>query len=349
MTNNRKLLYVLIFAVSTLFLWGCRADEPNAKRADAESSFPKSVNKNLELDDTYSDLANASIEFLKAFESEHPNRSAGSINEKQASEDLFARLTTLGYSPKVLPFEYSTPWSKDQVSQNIEVRLDSTLNTEKSTEDYILLGAHYDSVPAGQGADDNASGVSLLITLAEYLKEHPIQTDVVFVFFGAEEVGLKGSEAYVSHLIESKTEYPSLMINFDSLIAGDYTYVYGSNANPEALASVLKLAGSAQLDLITQDIEDSGLPYGETIDASDHAAFKAVGIPYLYFEATNWNLGAQDGYTQTDNPKVPGGEIWHTKNDKLPYIEETFPGRPHHHLDLFIRSTLLFLESLEPH
>ncbi|WP_415639847.1 M28 family peptidase [Paenibacillus lupini] len=69
------------------------------------------------------------------------------------------------------------------------------------------------------------------------------------------------------------------------------------------------------------------------MDASDHVAFKYAGIPYGYLEATNWELGEMDGYTQTEKD----GEIWHTPKDTIDYIDTNYPGRIEEHLGSFTR------------
>ncbi len=51
-------------------------------------------------------------------------------------------------------------------------------------------------------------------------------------------------------------------------------------------------------------------------------------FPTLYFEATNWNLGKKDGYTQVDLEFGEQGWIWHTtiRPDRLPSIEPSREG-----------------------
>lgn len=340
MNKYRKILYVLFFVIFIGFNSGCsklREQKVIETVSPTVSQAPSS--------DFSDPLANNALLIIENFEKNHPNRSAGTPEELNAGNYIIQELEHMGYSVNVLPFTYETSWADHLKSQNIEVRLAKKTNSKTDSKNYIVLGAHYDSVPSGKGSDDNASGVSVLLTLAKYLKTHPIESDLVFVFFGAEEVGLKGSEAYALNLIKNNAPLPSLMVNFDSLIAGDYTYVYGSESQPETLKELLTHSESTSLGLITQDVSDSKLPYGETIDASDHAAFKNLGIPYLYFEATNWNIGNHDGYTQTADPQVVDGEIWHTPNDTLSYMEQIFPGRAKHHLTVFIKSILFFLES----
>jgi len=57
----------------------------------------------------------------------------------------------------------------------------------------ILVGAHYDTVPGSPGADDNASGVAVLLAIAEILSTNPPRRPIHFVAFDLEEYGLVGS------------------------------------------------------------------------------------------------------------------------------------------------------------
>ncbi|MGF1580485.1 MAG: M28 family peptidase [Gemmataceae bacterium] len=67
---------------------------------------------------------------------------------------------------------------------------------------YLLLGAHYDSVPDTPGADDNASAVALCLECARLLKKHNIGSTMI-VLFNREEDGLLGSTEFVAALTES--------------------------------------------------------------------------------------------------------------------------------------------------
>ena len=51
------------------------------------------------------------------------------------------------------------------------------------------------------GANDNASGVSMLLNLAKYYKAHPANYSIAFIFFSGEEAGLLGSKYYSEHPI----------------------------------------------------------------------------------------------------------------------------------------------------
>lgn len=64
----------------------------------------------------------------------------------------------------------------------------------------ILVGAHYDAVPASPGADDNATGLAVLLELARSISQTPLRRPIWFVAFDLEEQGLLGSRAYAHHL-----------------------------------------------------------------------------------------------------------------------------------------------------
>jgi Zn-dependent M28 family amino/carboxypeptidase len=80
----------------------------------------------------------------------------------------------------------------------------------------ILIGAHYDAVPGTPGADDNASGVAVLLELAKALATEPPKSPVRLVAFDMEEYGLLGSSAYAEHLQQIKQPL-RLMLSLEML------------------------------------------------------------------------------------------------------------------------------------
>ncbi|KAH3759029.1 M28 family peptidase [Pelomyxa schiedti] len=76
----------------------------------------------------------------------------------------------------------------------------ATVTSEKSSSEVIVLGAHYDSVNC-HGADDNGTGVALVLQVALAINRMAIRTrPLLFVFFDLEETGLNGSEEFASFL-----------------------------------------------------------------------------------------------------------------------------------------------------
>lgn len=70
----------------------------------------------------------------------------------------------------------------------------------RAGEPPILIGAHYDAVPGTPGADDNATGVAVLLELARAFTAKPARYPLRFVAFDLEEYGMVGSEQYATEL-----------------------------------------------------------------------------------------------------------------------------------------------------
>ncbi len=101
-----------------------------------------------------------------------------------------------------------------------------------------------------------------------------------------------------------------------------------------------------------QNMEFMG-PSPTTIGASDHAPFAVLGIPYIYFEATNWWAESVDeyisymGYVETYDASLgEGGQFMNTEYDTLENLRALFPGRAEQHYRQFspLLSALLLVE-----
>ncbi|MFT4417272.1 M20/M25/M40 family metallo-hydrolase [Fredinandcohnia humi] len=256
-------------------------------------------------------------------------RIAATENERKAEQYIKGQFERMGLKTEVQPFQYTRRGTTYSSSNVIAYK------PGKSSKQ-VIVGAHYDSVSVGRGVDDNASGVGVMLEVAEVLKKINTPYSIVFIAFGAEEVGLQGSNYYAKNMTQAKIANTVGMINLDSLAVGDNMYVYGSAGEAGFIRDqALEIAKKKKLNVGTNPGLNPAYPEGTTGDWSDHAPFKRLGIPYGYLEATNWEIGDLDGYTQT----VKHGGVWHTPNDTLEFIEREYPGRIHEHLSTF--STLL--------
>lgn len=264
--------------------------------------------------------------YLEALTANGP-RASGSENERKVAQYISETFIRLGYTPETTRF---SAWDENDEafsSQNVTAlkKGDSALE--------IIIGAHYDSGKEGDGVDDNASGVAVMLEVAERIANMQTPYSIRFIAFGSEENDLDGSFYYTARMEGKDVANTIAMINLDSLAAGDFTYVYSDEGEKAFLRDwVLDWAGDHGMPLQTirdVDLEDEG-DY-----IADYGAFKERGIPWIYFEATNWTLGDQDGYTQVDTQYGDEGYIWHTPFDTLEYLESTFPGRVNEHLKIF--------------
>ena len=90
----------------------------------------------------------------------------------------------------------------------------------------IMFTAHYDHLGRmGKdtyfpGANDNASGTAMLLTLAKYFKENPPKYNILFIAFAGEEAGLVGSKYYTEHPVLSLKKI-KFLINLDIMGSGE--------------------------------------------------------------------------------------------------------------------------------
>jgi len=268
-------------------------------------------------------------EHMKYLAYEIGSRVAGTDNERKAEQYIKGQFQRIGFETTVQDFSYIRRGTTTNSSNVIAYK------PGKSSKQ-IIVGAHYDSVSVGRGVDDNASGVGVLLEVAEVLKNIPTPYSIVFIAFGAEETGLRGSNYYAANMTPAEIKNTIGMINMDSLAVGDKMYVYGGLGHAGFIRDqALEIVKKKKLHVGTNPGLNPVYPAGTTGDWSDHAPFKNLGIPYGYLEATNWEIGALDGYDQT----VKFGGVWHTANDTIEFIEREYPGRIHEHLSIF--STLL--------
>ena len=282
-------------------------------------------------------------------------RQAGTESEVVAAEKVGHWLWKAGYAPKMQPFTY-VRGGVTYDSQNVVAfrPADFRHKGKTSTRPLVIVGAHYDASTAGQGADDNASGVGVMLEVAQRLAHVKLRYDVVFVAFGAEEVGLKGSAYFAGQMSAADAGRSIAMINFDSLIFGDKLYIHaGSNMKTWARDAMLRLIHRYRLPigiqpglyLIANPGADPGYAAGFTPDGfSDYTAFNQAGIPVVAFESTNWEIGDLDGYEQT----AAYGSYWHTPNDTLAAIEAVYPDRPMVRLHAYTKLVFEFLKHLKP-
>jgi uncharacterized protein YhjY with autotransporter beta-barrel domain len=254
----------------------------------------------------YGQHANTTLEKLI---NDYPGRYRGTANFAGAADWMQSQMGS-AYNLSRQNFTWN---NGTRASQNVVAYAAGT------KPQYVVIGAHFDTYfgrPTLQGLDDNGSGASVLTEVARNLGGLPLENGLLVVGFGAEEEGLRGSKAFVDSLSASQRANMLAMINLDSLITGDMMYAHAgqnSTANP-ALASLrehtLQIAKELNIPLFTNPGLDPQYPKG-TGCCSDGEPFEPLKIPILYIEATNWELGDLDGYTQTNNPKIPGGSTWH--------------------------------------
>jgi aminopeptidase YwaD len=169
---------------------------------------------------------------------------------------------------------------REEVSAILTVTIDSipsrNVVAEKTGtgQGVVVLGAHYDTVPGVQGANDNGSGTAAILAIAEELAGQNLPFTVRFIAFGSEELGLRGSAHYVDSLTENQRREIVAMLNFDALGSGESVEILGDRALVDRAADLAQRDGV----VVTRGRDQPG-------SSSDHASFRGVGIPVLMFTA----------------------------------------------------------------
>ncbi len=247
-------------------------------------------------------------------------------------------------------FGYSSPeyWQGENLGDEY-----TTLTFHKAgkSEKTIMIGAHYDCVDT-KGAEDNATGVGMVLELADRFKDVETNLSLDFCFYDGEEfLQMAGSYRVLADLRDYNPErYQNIFIgiNLDSIGSGDRLHVYGGKYGEDGVLYQswgYNMAMSIAADL---GVELHEMPAGieqytppTRSNASDHQYFYMQDLPYMYFEANAWLK--PDG--TVGNPEKPynynsslecfsdtNGRIIHTKYDDLDVLEELVPGRIEAHL-----------------
>jgi hypothetical protein len=170
----------------------------------------------------------------------------------------------------------------------------------------VVVGAHLDSVGVGPGINDNGSGSATILEIAEHVDRTFPRAKVRFVWFGAEESGLLGSEAYVASLSEAERDDIVAMLNFDMVGSPNFVrFVYdGDLSDSEPPPSGAPEGSAAIEDVFVDYFASQGLASEPTpfSGRSDYGPFIEVGIP-----AGGLFTGAEDIKTP-EQAAVYGGE-----------------------------------------
>jgi Zn-dependent M28 family amino/carboxypeptidase len=152
----------------------------------------------------------------------------------------------------------------------------------------VVVGAHLDSVTRGPGINDNGSGSATILEIAEVFaaQDRDPRNKLRFMWYGAEEFGLLGSEYYVADLSAAEQDRIMAMVNFDMVGSPNFArFVYdGDNSDFPPVAGQVAEGppGSAHLeDLFVDYFNAVGLSSDPTpfSGRSDYGPFIEVGIP----------------------------------------------------------------------
>jgi Zn-dependent M28 family amino/carboxypeptidase len=172
----------------------------------------------------------------------------------------------------------------------------------------IILGAHFDSVPGTPGADDNASGVAVLLEAARLLSRARLRSEILFCAFNLEELNMIGSSYFAKKLKSAGSKVDAMvsleMVGYTDTRPGSQKYPIGLRAFYPDRGDFIGVIGnwnstSLLRRFARQMRQVRGLPVetlsvpgnGGLIPAvrlSDHSPFWDAGYPALMVTDTSF-------------------------------------------------------------
>ncbi|MBI5641223.1 MAG: M20/M25/M40 family metallo-hydrolase [Nitrospirae bacterium] len=218
-------------------------------------------------------------------------RGFGTEGLDRAAQYIAERFMEAGLEPAGDDKSYFQVWEERDGDPEKKVMLKNVVGVITGTDpekfgQSVVVGAHYDHLGLGwpdvkegnrgkihSGADDNASGVSVLLELAKVLgKTLRPERSVVFVAFTAEEAGKRGSKYYIENMKRYPSEMGMGMLNLDTVgrLGRKKLLILGAGSATE-WQHIFRGAG------YVTGIEVESV--SEELDASDHISFHEAGIP----------------------------------------------------------------------
>ncbi len=215
-------------------------------------------------------------------------RKIGTPGEQKAAQYIKDTFKRYGYAVAEQKFEFAANIIATKPASSVP------------NADILIISAHYDTVSGTVGANDNASGMALLLELAKAARNIKTDTEIRFIAFSGEEEGLLGSTYYVSNLAEHEKSRIIGDIQLDML--GHYLSKGVQIATPNAAPTLI----GNMINENAKAILGSGFADGME-SASDHMSFVAGGIPAVLIMQDN--LGVENHKVSDNASIVDAGKI----------------------------------------
>ena len=264
------------------------------------------------------------------------NRTSFRDGERAAAAWLEQKLLGYGYRPEGTATSLQLPFTHNEEykSQNVT----AVYPAETAGAPQIILCANYDNLHSeignmmsngGAGAMQNGTGVAILLTLAEALQQQQVKLpfDVRFVFFGASEVGLIGSNVYLTKQMSGAEKARTVLaVNFRR-IGGDYTYLYADEVKTDHGALLLDTAKSSGLAIKAQPKSTPFMP-AQYVDTLPYVNWGMLGDQSRLLSVGLHTVSLYGGNLETlslSDIDGKAGSITYTSKDTIDGLEQYYP------------------------
>lgn len=227
------------------------------------------------------------LEDIKTLSSDQfEGRKTGTTGNKKAVDYIVSRFREIGLSSFKNDYKHAFTFKN---RKNEDINATNLIAWIKGESDNIIvISAHYDHIGIDNnqifnGADDNASGVAVILSMATYFKVHRPQNTLLFIAFDAEEMGLEGASAFIADPVLAK-EKIKLNVNLDMVSHNDKSELFaaGTYSTP-LIKEIIKNADKNTGINIKFGHDLPGTGVDDWTMQSDQSPFAKEKIPFLYF------------------------------------------------------------------
>lgn len=295
-TRTRLRLALALAAASlTMGLAACSPEDPPAPRPSPQVSEPTAPQSSEATTEPSPEPEAAAVgpgDFRTAVALDAVRHLAGTIGPREATSPAYARAARWvgrrlrGLGLTVLAQPVAVPAGN---SWGVPVPAGRSVNVIAhppgfvAGQPHLVVGAHLDTVPQAPGAEDNASGIGVMLAVAEATATRRNRLPVVFVAFGAEEPRGEtdadhhyGSRTYVQSLPPGERAAVAGMLSLDRVGVGDVVPIGSALEGADRAADrVTRAAGAADVPFVR-----------EVNRSSDHWQFVQAGLPGVRLGST---------------------------------------------------------------
>ncbi len=207
-------------------------------------------------------------------------RAPGTPGDRTARAHIVERFACLGLTPAGSDATYEQSFTAGEGATANVIGFIPGIDADVGHE-IVLVGAHHDHIGNGHlGANDNASGVTAMLAIAQAIRQQgtPPRRTIAFAAFGAEELGMIGSSYFAAN---APAALP--IANVVQFINLDMVGSHDSKGYVAAMGTFAKMPSRALLGTLDDRYPTIDVGIGGRAYRSDHLPFCERGIPYVFF------------------------------------------------------------------
>lgn len=292
--------------------------------------------------------------FLEIMDNEYQNRSALSKEHELKSAQFMAMEFLKGGLKPTLSTDKTEFAKEDFIAKSITTDMEGNTIEVKNVIGYrpasnspltaknVIISAHYDNVYGFEvvnpynnikdyvfsyGINDNASGLAVMLAVLNDLANTELDFNIIFIAFGSQELGLLGSKAYHANMSDIDKQNLLLLINIDSVIAGDYLYLFSKDWKTEHEKFIADKSAEIGANLKTFPREKKfsndmfGGFYSHKGYLADNYYFLKDNLNTALFMSYNMSATTKAGVSESNTHP----NITNTQKDTLAKIQEYYP------------------------